>query len=80
MDVAVTFARYRSHAGDDGFSPSGAYVFRRHFVRSFGLDSLHSVTGAHAKRFRGSPWNDIHPGRVEALPSSTNEVCLEWTR
>ena len=24
----VTFARYRSHAGDDGFSPSGAYVFR----------------------------------------------------
>ena len=28
VDVAVTFARYRSHAGDDGFSPSGAYVFR----------------------------------------------------
>ena len=24
----MTFARYRSHAGDDGFSPSGAYVFR----------------------------------------------------
>ena len=25
------------------------------------------------------PWNDIHPGRAP-LPSSTNEVCLEWTR
>ena len=28
VNVAVTMARYRSHSGDDGFSPSGAYVFR----------------------------------------------------
>ena len=28
VNVTVSLAWYRSHAGDDGFTPSGAYVFR----------------------------------------------------